>query len=116
MDTKEKEITRVDSAGTKFWYNKEGKLHRDGDLPAVVYPDGGREYYRNGVTHRDRGPAVVMPSFNDSYKVKYYRNGKIHRVGGPAVYRSGHKEYWFRDKLLYSTLDVENECVSEARK
>ena len=33
--------------GTKFWY-KDGKLHRDNNLPAVIRSNGDVEFYKNG--------------------------------------------------------------------
>jgi hypothetical protein len=33
--------------GSQYWY-KNGKLHRDGDKPAIDQNDGTREWYRNG--------------------------------------------------------------------
>jgi hypothetical protein len=38
-------VTKFD--GTKMWY-KDGLLHRDNNLPAVIYPDGNIEYWLNG--------------------------------------------------------------------
>ena len=40
------------SDGTREWL-KNGKLHRDGDEPAIIYPSGTREWYRDGKRHRD---------------------------------------------------------------
>lgn len=37
---------------------KSGNLHRE-NAPAVEYPDGTKEWWRNGMLHRDDGPAVV---------------------------------------------------------
>ena len=34
--------------GTELWYFN-GQLHRDGGLPAIIYPDGRREFYVDGV-------------------------------------------------------------------
>ncbi len=45
------------------WYNADGKQHRDGDLPALIwyeYHKKDREYwYRDGKKHRDDGPAEI---------------------------------------------------------
>jgi hypothetical protein len=38
-------IIRVD--GTQHWF-KDGKRHRGGDNPAVIWADGRKEWYRNG--------------------------------------------------------------------
>ena len=47
----------------EYWgiteYYKNGVLHRDGDLPAVISALGDLEYWKNGKRHRDNGPAVI---------------------------------------------------------
>ena len=37
----------VNANGTKRYY-KNGQVHRDGDLPAVICADGDKHYYKNG--------------------------------------------------------------------
>ena len=42
------------------WHNPAGRWHRDYDLPAVIYGDGERRWFREGVLHRDGDrPAVI---------------------------------------------------------
>ena len=92
------EEIKIDKYGTKFYY-KNGKFHRDNDLPAIEYANGGKIYYKNGKLHRDNG----LPAIEYSNGTKhYYKNGKIHRDNGlPAVeYASGRKEYWYNDKKI----------------
>jgi hypothetical protein len=37
-----------------------GKLHREGDLPAIQYPDGSRRWYKNDKLHRDNNlPSII---------------------------------------------------------
>ena len=38
----------VDADGTQYWHNKEGELHRDGDLPAVVKATGTQQWRKEG--------------------------------------------------------------------
>ncbi len=41
------------------WY-RNGRLHRDGERPAIVRAGGGQEWYYHGLRHRTRGlPAVI---------------------------------------------------------
>jgi len=57
-------------------------------------------YLRDGLKHRDKGPAEVH---NDGYQAYYYMGAK-HRVGGPAVvYPNGREEWWEKGKLLRVT-------------
>ena len=59
----------------KYWriteYYKNGVLHRDGDLPAVISARGDLEYWKNGRRHRDNGPAVIRKNGVCSW----YKNG-----------------------------------------
>ena len=49
----------VDEDGNTFWYNQQGKFHREGGLPAVEYADGDKVWWVNGKQHREGGlPAV----------------------------------------------------------
>ena len=52
----------IDKYGTKRWYDEEGKLHRDDDLPAIEKANGDlpKEWYRHGVRHREGGAAVIF--------------------------------------------------------
>ncbi len=99
--------------GTIEYLDKEGKRHRNGDKPAVVYPNGTRFWYHhgkphrgndkpaytstsgcatwwvNGLRHRNGGPAIV-----DTYTHIYYQNGVLHRTDGPAVCGETHDTYY----------------------
>jgi len=47
--------------GTQEW-RMNGRLHRDNDQPAVIYPDGTQEWISNGRLHRDDDqPAYIDP-------------------------------------------------------
>ncbi len=64
---------------------KYGKLHRDGDLPAVVSVNGNKEYWKNGKKHRDRDqsgeprPAVIFGVGH----WEYWENGRELRQAIP---------------------------------
>lgn len=60
------------------WY-RNGKSHSIRDIHAQVYPNC-RRWCRNGVFHRDGGPAVI---YTDG--LSWYQNGVIHRKDGPAI-------------------------------
>lgn len=61
---------RKDSTGTK-WYYKDGLLHRE-DGPAVLYADGSESWFMNGVLHRTGGPARDWVSGNE----EWYQHGE----------------------------------------
>ena len=78
--------------GVYFILNSDTRLHRE-DGPAIVFPDGSQEWYRNGDLHREDGPAVINPD-GEQY---WYRNGKCHRDDGPArIWPDGRQE-WYRN-------------------
>lgn len=80
-----KDTYETDVDGNLNMYNLFNELHSFGDLPAVVYNDGSKEWYKNGILHRDGDkPAVI----SNGMKV-WYKNGQIHRDGDkPAVIRN----------------------------
>lgn len=81
-----------------------GALGRDGDLPAVEYPDGSVVYYcenpkrggfgqHSSVEHRVGGPALVRANGDRIY----YQFGKVHHDpnDGPAVILHTGVKKWF---------------------
>ena len=56
----------------KEW-RRNGKRHRDGDLPSIVWSNGHQLWYRNGKLHRDGDlPAVIWRTG----KQEWWRNGE----------------------------------------
>jgi hypothetical protein len=59
---------------------KDGKLHDDGDLPAVEFEDAHIEHYRNGLLHNDSVDEAgkLMPAIIADYgtRCEYYIDGK----------------------------------------
>ena len=57
---------------TKHWWM--GKLHCDKDQPAVIYPDGTREWWQHGKLHRANDkPAVIFAGGEQ----RWYQHGEI---------------------------------------
>jgi outer membrane lipoprotein-sorting protein len=85
----------VNKYGTERWYNKDHRLHRDNDLPAVIYSDGGKEWFQNGELHRDNDLPAVIKSNGTQY---WYQNGLRHRDNDrPAVIYSNGDQYWYQN-------------------
>lgn len=91
------EPTRTqDSAGVVRWNTPSGALHNE-DGPAIEHPNGDKEYFINGLLHReDDLPAREMANGTKEWFV----HGKRHRNGDqPAIVRpDGTEEYWFEGK------------------
>jgi hypothetical protein len=67
-------IKQVDNDG-KIRYFKNGLRHRE-DGPALIWPNNtGLFWYQNDVLHREDGPAVVKIT-GETTEVKYYLHGK----------------------------------------
>jgi len=90
-----------------IYYTKEGKfetkewhaipfkeLHREVG-PAVIYPNGHKQWRINGEKHREDGPAVEQSNGTKEWWV----NGKRHRLDSPAIERpNGSKEWYVNGK------------------
>lgn len=73
------------------WYQND-LLHRDNDLPAIEKTNGDKEWYQNGLFHRDNDlPAII--SSNKGFTIEeWYQNGKCHRNNGYAMIDTEFKE------------------------
>jgi hypothetical protein len=95
----------ADNGTYKVWY-KQGKIHREGDLPAITRNEQYQEWYRNGRLHRDRDlPAIIGTNFRE-----WYKNGKLHRDGDqPAVIdlQLQLREWWVNGIFIKSERDNE---------
>jgi len=84
----------INSSEKHLWY-KNGKLHRDNDLPAAIWKDGRQAWYKDGKQHRDNDlPAMI--NFNGT-KV-WYKNGKPHRDNDlPALIAIDGTKLWYKN-------------------
>lgn len=102
MDYDELSVDRFKAAsqikgpdGTRQWFHN-GLLHRE-DGPAIEYADGSKHWYRHGVAHRDEGPAVEKANGLRQWR----HNGVLHRIDGPAVEKAGGFKSWYVDGKLH---------------
>ncbi len=56
------------------------------------------EWWKNGVRHREDGPAVEYPNGEE----EWWLNGKRHRDDGPAVIYSIWVKFWWLNGYSYS--------------
>ena len=79
-----------------IYYNSKDQQHRDGDEPAYITDDGGKEWWKNDKRHRDGDKPAVINRFGRVW----YKNGKRHRDDDkPAIIRNdGGKEWWKNDE------------------
>jgi hypothetical protein len=57
------------SNGDQAWY-KEGEVHRDGDLPAIILSNGDQYWYKEGEVHRDGDLPAIIRSNGNQYWCK----------------------------------------------
>ena len=80
----------VDSYGNRFYYNSAGKWHRENG-PAIVWSNGTKIWYQNGLRHRTDGAAIER--FDGSKE--WYQNGHLHRTGGAAIEYADGDKWWY---------------------
>ena len=92
---KEQPECKVDEYGTKEWY-LNGVLHRE-DGPAVERTNGTKIWWLHGKYHREDGPAVEWADGSKEWRL----NGKYHREDGPAYEDMfGNKEWFLNGESL----------------
>ncbi len=84
--------------GGQRWY-KNGKAHRDNDLPAMIYTNGTQYWYKNGRQHRDNDLPAVITIVGDQF---WYKNGVRHRDHNlPAIIYLNGEQYWYNNGEIY---------------
>ena len=77
----------------------------------LIDKDNDIAWYKNGLVHREDGPAVESVESVNSYKA-WCKNGKNHREDGPAVEFANGDKYWY----LNGTLLTEQEHRLKVRQ
>jgi hypothetical protein len=88
-----------DSIGVnQIWY-KYGKIHRNGDQPAIIDSNGNKTWYWIGMRHRENDlPAMVCANGEQCW----YVHGALHRDNGlPAIVTASGVKYWYYNGKEY---------------
>jgi len=72
----QEDIYTIEESDYAVKHCKNGKLHRSGGEPAVIYKSGDKHWYENGCLHRLDGPAS---DYDGGWKI-YFVNGKYIRT------------------------------------
>lgn len=73
-------------------YYCNDKRHREDDGPAVINTRyGWAAWYKNGLLHRENGPAE-----REDCREYWYKDGQLHREDGPAVTTTAVK-IWYKN-------------------
>jgi len=97
--------------GTKKWYNKEGKLHRDDDLPAIERTDGSQLWYTNGKLNREGDLPAIIEAVGCQL---WYKDGELDREGDlPAVIGVDGSKWWFKKGKEVKTIKYKNNLIKK---
>jgi hypothetical protein len=84
--------------GDKMWI-RNGVLHRDNDLPAVIKADGTQKWYREGKLFRADDKPNVITSVCEFW---YNEDEKLHRDNDlPASISSSGYKTWYQNGLIH---------------
>ena len=83
--------------GDKFWHDAHEYLHRENDLPAVIFTSGSKSWWIHGIRHRENDQPAIEYWNGDK---QWYVNGKHHRENDQPAIKDidGHKEWWYNGK------------------
>lgn len=97
------DVPMIDFLGTQRWY-RNGQLHRDHDLPAVIKANGTKEWYQHDQRHRDNDlPALIWANSSQ----QWYQNGQLHRNNDmPAIIWSNGTQQWYQNDKLHRNNDL----------
>jgi hypothetical protein len=73
--TDDSELT-VLADGTEEYRDDAGQRHRAGGLPAVIRPNGTREWWWHDALHRTDGPARVVVNYYGCVSVEWFWQGR----------------------------------------
>ncbi|MFL9610951.1 hypothetical protein ACKF11_12770 [Methylobacillus sp. Pita2] len=92
--------------GDRFHF-VDGRWHHDHEPACILKDDKGVIWYKNGLMHRDNGPAVELVTTGGDIRKSWYRNGLRHRTDGPAhqVTREDGVEFemYYQNDVLHRT-------------
>ncbi|WP_435640462.1 hypothetical protein [Micavibrio aeruginosavorus] len=100
---------------TLFWFDKNGLCHRDGGPAMIGIMERGNFeiWYQNGKHHRVGAPAKTASDVGYKSRFwghkKWFQNGMLHREDGPAVVSVGGAEKWFLNGQLQKRRSVDGD-------
>ena len=99
LDKKQREDNSI-----KEYKDKQGRLHRENDLPAVIVDKKNKKYekwYKHGFLHRENDKPAVIYGIGTKQGIKeWWYEGKKHRENDkPAVIYPYEKQWWYEGKL-----------------
>ena len=100
--------------GEKIWRNKKGQIHRNYDLPAIIYANGTQEWYKENKLHRDNDLPAIIDADGTQY---WYKDDKRHRDNDkPAAISADGSQFWYKEGLLHRDNDLPAIIFSDGSK
>lgn len=100
------------------WF-KNGKYHRGGGLPAMIYYSNDCTSYGwfiNGEMHREDGPAAIKMRHNEPIFNEYVVHGERYRKDGPAyISKTSKTAWWYQGDVKRREGDLPAEIGSSER-
>jgi hypothetical protein len=89
----------VKKNGDQIWY-KNGKLHREDDLPSSIRPDGTKEWYKNGVEIKEEVEELEDEPLNTSSVIVQTIDEYLKSVGIFSHLCKGENINWFKTFII----------------
>ena len=86
----------------RIWMDTNHMIHRDYDLPAVIFPDGSKEWYQHGLRHRNHDRPAIMRSNGDC---TWYLFDQIHRNQDRPAMILEKKQKWYQFGRVHRDYD-----------
>ena len=103
--SRENDLPSLVDQNIKRWY-KNGKQHRDNDLPAYVNEENGTVSWRqDGLRHRENDKPARMWG---NGACEWYKNGLCHRDGNKPAYIGKDGIGWFKNNNYYNNFKLQN--------
>jgi hypothetical protein len=92
------ELKELESTSRYVAFKKNGQIHRDNDLPAVVRGNGTKQWLQNNLLHRDNDlPAIICTSGAKHW----YQNNRLHRDNDlPAIIYADGEKNWYQNGIF----------------
>lgn len=99
-----KYIEKADNIKIEKWF-KNGVLHRE-DGPAFIQKMGIHhtvtKWYKDGKLHRENGPAMITKDGIYNWTNEWYMNNELHRDNDlPAIENASNEKYWYQHGKLH---------------
>lgn len=81
--------------GMQKWFENGALSRSEDEGPAIIDENGDETYMKNGLIHREHGPAKIFKDDNGEIESEqWFQHGKLHRLDGPAILLKDDPPIW----------------------